>query len=960
MALAPSRRGIALFMVSAVLALLALLSAALLGGTRLASSASAAGAARTGARNAAGSGLAYAAARLVEQGGGYPLFPRTTENNGDDWAYREASTVPLARAERPSWTHGPFRSGRLRGTDDAFALRVDPAGGGLPVNAGPPSDPGLAHALDNLGAILLAATPDRTLRIGREDVPAGSPVPGEPILVSRLGEHLLSGRPAGGYPSVAAVREALRARAYTADECDLILPHLDIGPYDTIGGSGLEDGTGRLFPHQPVALSSATLPVLKSLWMYLRPSNARTHPHPTFTATPPGYGEPGLRAGGNIPFGPLFLYPDEAENLAGFAERFRARPDPASWLAFRQELVTQAPSLFDRDHGRLASLGLPAEGALWARMKADVAFFAVTRDRPSDGVVSNHADWTLWHGGPGNAHPVFPPDVGAFAGFPRPAAAPPRWPDGDANAPYDQPAGTFQPPGLTLAPPVRFSVTALGRNGSARETASGTFRAAERIEFTGQEDFENRASTAHLAGQGIAVEAPASRVPLADPDDPAMPYPRVVTVPDAHFPGWTPPGAAYPAFDRYRGAIGLAARAFRQEDPASPGNRPWAAVSPIDHYWPFTEDDLLTGPEEEFASITPGSVRLVAAPPDSGASPWWCGTGTPIDPSLLPPGYPILGLGGDTCLELWLAEHRSVSGGFPGFLLRTLEVSQGHGGGPSGNDDSGGGGGPVEGFMQLWAEPRESETAFRLLFRDWPVLDLATNAPSTFSGDVFGPAAARVPRVHPAGHIPSSGRVRSGQEHVILVVDDSITPPAPGTTFTLYIDGIAAATRFVPSIRFRGDGAGLAFSRIDEVRWFHWVPDAAEVAARYAKGRFILPGTPGTGDATYRSPRYRFDAPARIRSGSWTGVPCHDPRIGITVRARALDTAGGMVRDMPLGTSGTVTRFAAGTPFDGFDYDVSFANGSADLSPLYHTPLFESAWFTVQRKGRAPAWDHDR
>lgn len=511
-----SRAGVALLFVSGLLALLLLLSGSFIAATRLAATATLSSVDGAVCRLASGSGMDYAAARLMENP--FPGPAPSAARRGDDWsglpayARGEPWTDDPSHAidgidndgndrvdepfegdgvREPGEPWGPDRdgdgkfsawSGRLRGPGFGvpFALRIESAGGKIPVNAGfldpprhnavaPACHAGLARALNNLGAILFAATPDRLARVGREDVPTGNAIPGEPIRISRLGEHLLAARPPGGYRSRNEADRALTGAGYLPEERAEILRQIDTGPCDTL--MAYPDGGA----YRPVELSTASFATLQALWRYLKTASSQPVPTEFLEGPAPPYGNPGARSGGHLAFDRtrgMILYPDEAEGLATFAERFRKGPGASSWPEFRRQMANEAPSIFARDSGLLSAAGQPRAAAVWARMKADLAFFALAPDRPPDRLTSNGATWNLPHPVLGTFHPVFlhRMDTG-FQGIAYPRSVPPRWTDpahphdSDCGyaSPLVSPPQNLWPVGLTLAPPVRFEVAARAR-----------------------------------------------------------------------------------------------------------------------------------------------------------------------------------------------------------------------------------------------------------------------------------------------------------------------------------------------------------------------------------------------------------------------------------------------------------------------------------------------------------------
>lgn len=229
-------------------------------------------------------------------------------------------------------------------------------------------------------------------------------------------------------------------------------------------------------------------------------------------------------------------------------------------------------------------------------------------------------------------------------------------------------------------------------------------------------------------------------------------------------------------------------------------------------------------------------------------------------------------------------------------------------------------------------------------------------------------------------------------------------------TFTVYINGIEAGKtndidQTIENIRprylFGGRGNGSApyamseneagerlryFSVTgDELKFYDTVTRAnppaglgvtdavlklGDVRQRYELGRFVLPAGP-KGDACnpeFVSPMYDFGpgANARILCAGWTGVPAGDPfgteRVGMTVKVGAPRLVGAVrtVDGPELEPTEMLTGpdpFAGYGPFDSLAWSIEFSNlQPAFEMPLYATPLCESVWMLVQRRGRSPAW----
>lgn len=427
---------------------------------------------------------------------------------------------------------------------------------------------------------------------------------------------------------------------------------------------------------------------------------------------------------------------------------------------------------------------------------------------------------------------------------------------------------------------------------------------------------------------------PAVRRPAhPDPDDAASVYPWLVTLPLWHFPGGPTDFLHYPG---HVGAIALAGRACESFPTGLP-----------EHYWAFTEDDLHTNPEREFSSLSAGGENHCFNPLDGTAGPWGCGDSqqvvtSPVPLQLFgigPPGTRIQSLS----MEGWFSERRNAD--WPPTdtdAASRIDIC----GPPEENGDEPG---PSSQRIRVFVRPRADGSASTVNVE----MHLTINANTAFHGNIFSGPGTEIPYRDTAGH------GRSGQDHVVFVIEREAGRPDRGPRhYRLYVNGTRVAEQY--------DVAGLAPSaqhlfaaHADEIRIYDYALTDARVAQRHALGRFILPGPAGgRPTATFRSPRYLFDAPARLLRSGWTLVPCADPRVCVRVTVRGYDAAGNTLGAAVLEDAGEAGSLAGIPPSArSFDYEVEFANRTADTSPLYHTPLFESIWFTFRRKGRAPAWE---
>ncbi len=977
--------GVTLVLVAGLVGLFLLLAVALGNIGHLARTSAAAGLSAARARLAAESGLAYAAARLPRDP--WPRRGDTMESRSDSWACRDPEETPPESLRNPSFARGePWRetvalgadgadndadgaideageggglwtpgepwqdldgdgaftaaSGRLRGGERPFAhlfvLRVRAPGALLPVNNGRMAPPdhdsianpfhrGLAHALNNLGAVLLPVNP----AVGRIDVPAGPD--GEPVRISRLGEHLLMRRPPGGYRSLAALREALTGvtPAYTAWECGRLLPFLDIGPGEILDGSApVEEDPGPDFRYAPVELAAAPREVLESLWRYLSaPVSGWLADHTGLHGVP--YGSPGVRAGGLQlhKVKKIMIFPDEAAALATLAAQFRDGPSPGSWLAFRKKLAADAPAAFPVDAGILSAAGAAGPGGDWVRAKADLAFLSVSLDRPPHATLGCWGTWGIDHG----SAPV-PPEPRPFLGIdisaclmrvPYPDFGG-TWPYGDPTLPYIVPPAAYtgvygstlvRPQGMTLAPPTRFSVESFGRarvtdREAARAAARGTLRAAERLDFFAQEDFENHdGSPLLLSRRGIRAVGEGTRTAHVDPPGGTCPW--LASLPSFNFRGLPPSPAC--RFCRDIGAIVLAGRAC--------GNQ--TALQ----YWAFTEDAVATVPESELSSsfLPPATASFHFDTIDIPSCNAWEFTipESPDSfilecPGIAPPFIEAMSV------EFWCRPAQAP-------LVLAADF-----------------GGDVRGVLRVETTPawRAAEgygTLFTVVRDKW-----LTSPPLDFTGIL-------AERFVPASDLTGS---RAGQDHVVL----TLSGDGSSTLCTLWINGKPSASPPAPSVlEAPPAGVQLAVEGIDELRFYDRVLEAPEVESRHLLGRHVLPSP--SRRALYRSPRYELGGPASLDRANWTGIPSGEApgseRVRIEVRLHAYDAAGTELAGSPvlLGASGETTGLSLTGRAAAFDYEVEFVNVTPDDSaPLYKAPIFESLWIALRRARVSPVW----
>lgn len=1002
--------GIALLLTSSLLSFLLVVSAGFLYGCRLVRLMSAESNARRAAARVAESGTEYAAARLSREESRC-IDPKTTSNRGDDWETRDPHAPDDVRSLRtlnPSFCHGeswtddaslatdgldndgdtlldepgeasgaftpgeaPGQdltgdgrfsawSGRLRGFDGPFdglfSLQIASARARIPINGGRLDPP--HHNRDtydvHLGLVRLTNNLAALLNVRRSDLQGGSgSVQGEPVRVSRVGDALMRNRPPGGYRSTDQIRQVLLQHGCGQAECDRLIPYLDWETPSSTGafarpGYGSAPGTTTT-----IEISSAPFELLQAAWMYLRmyaPSSdplqspmAGLFPDPAdnpFSNTP--YGVPDMRAGGLVSMqetlAPM-IYPDEAEALARRTVQFRAGPDRHSWLAFRQDLTGFSRDLFDYDCTLLEGRGFEDAALLWARMKADLAFTAVCPELPGIDAPTNGLTWGIPH--PFAAFKLYacflPPRFrNRHVKYPNPA--PPTL------VPYtDSSADLWMPP-MTLAPPTSFSVMSQGMLRSrnpATTMVKGRLQALQCLLFTCQADFENFTGTPASPWPGITPVAGQERPvrpAFADLRDPGRSYPWAVTAPAWHF---APDCSTRPAIDRYpsqEGALGLAGIAVGPESAS--------------HYWPFTEDPAVF-PEREPCSETPSgaptSSFYTPAPYTSG--PWSlnssAGLALPLSPST-PPGFV-----GAMTLEGWFVEPLSP---VPTVIAEISPVAWDDWGVYC--DDP-----PPDGPDPELYIPKISIQTRLLPSGEWEVnFLLAWRVHHSAAGieDWMGP----FPVIQPPVRIPADAGT-SGHHHIALTVE---ALPDYHTRFRLLVDGqFSPASEsirtwwmaFPPAPR----GSFLA-SSLDEIRLYDRAVDPGEIQTRHRFGRFVVP-EPGGRTPTYRSPLHLPDRPIGFLQAHWLGLPSGlvPERVGIETRLHAYSDEAGLVPlpASPVQITGDETvDISVLQGARSFRYEVTFVNltpgGVSPATPLYHTPLFESAWFTVRNPGRAPAW----
>lgn len=942
---------------------------------------------RRAADRTAESGLEYAASRLGREG--YPRHSTTPLDRGDDWTFRQGPAAPLAGAQNPSYSHGePWTddgdgareadepvasdldgdgrfsawSGRLRegpARRAFFALKILADDGLVPVNAGyldgdrntngigdqqetavHEYHQALAYLMDSLGTVL-------DIEWRRKPGPTGSSAdPDDWIEPSWLGRDLLANRPSGGYRDPAEIDAVLEALGYPQTDRERILPFLSVGPYETPAESGRTSSQDTAFefpPYAPINLATAPREVLTSLWVNL---GAVVTSPAIFPGAPGDWSRPWTRTGGGLVYShpqamPL-VFLDEARALAAATIALRQAGVP-SWMLLRRTFLENALDLFPRDR---AGLGGGLAALSYCQLKAQMAFQAVAADPyPSAyGTAEGSGTWAGWgldrDGNVANGIQL-PPCVSFedLRGIRYPDA--PQDPWSDPLAPYRKTTTVrIKPQGLTLAPPCRYRVASFGRGGgpATGRTFAGQLRAAERLDFTSQEDFEALAGCAGLAARGLAVSdggfppdrrrgwGPAEPLPdgtdavYAAPDNPLDPVRLHVHV--ASLPRWNrraygPASQTLGTFDRgfsrLYGALALAGR-----ETGLQGAR---------LYWPFKEDfderrdngNVWTGGphgdawSEHETGYSPGEYLFPQLFVPAGmwdsplSSPFQISDalpdGTPFEcPGMTAPGD-VLGFS----IACWMG---------PGSSFRLKEAA---------DPDS-------VVALSLARAAGTPDLQFRLEV-NWLPRSGFTSAPvvATFT-------------------VPETAPLASGAwQHLVVLTGRKSGNNA--TEFLLHVNGGNVGDLPYPSVMRNTSGEKLKLSMCDEVRLFDRALTADEIDDLVdLTGRFVRHGT-------YVSPLYAdaAGAPLRLALGQWTGIAPAGLAASLAAEVAGYPDADGAGPEsaLPLGASGSVADLSPLGPVRSFRYRVHFA---ADAEPVLDSPVFESAWLTLRRRGTAPRW----
>lgn len=994
-----SLAGFALVLVAGLLTFLLLSAAFFMQWARAAGLSGASSAARQAAL-AAESGLAYAAARLPRDP--WPLFARTVENRGDDWTAREdLSPAAGGPSLNPSYAHGEHWrdqgtdpdgacnpayddltgrvdldgdgrfsawTGRLRAV--RFSLRIESSGSKLPLNGGNTAPPfhnwlaglshrGLAHALNNLGALLLPQGHPRRL-----DLPnTGS---AGDIAYSLLGDDLIANRPPGGYRDPAQVARVLSSlgggawyplgsKGQPAGLAE-ILPYVDVAPAIAVpqGGSpkSLSPAMDEFIPATPVEWATAPTLVLQSIWQWTGcgTSNSRI------------FWEPGSelliddRTGLTLS-NPFFIHADEAERLALLAADFRRQEGKDfSWNRFYERLVSRAlapppDALFDSP---VDPLLYPTAHQASLLAKADLAFAFVSPD-PHPHPGCSPLAWAAFgidrRTAPSGPHLPRMADPLKLSRPDLPPYFPGQHPLGASG---DKVVGV----GLTSRPPVRFSVDSFGRAALAGAAATGTLETGVSWLFLGsQEDFENADGLVELGAIGIqdAVNDAVWPIPWAeDPgrrqirtDDLGTPdplddreYRHVVSLPAcgaSHYQA----GPPFPGFSRWTGGVALAPRE--------------AGIRSADRYWSFSE--TLTGPPpypQQKSEYRPGLPSLYGMP--------WQGASVSIS---IPPAPPVARIINPSVnvahssdennrtryTPLHVSGYSTASspgltlGPFPGVSVAeqitqlAIEGWIARPGVPA----------PGERVLELtWGSGAIYDRLLQLTVEETPGPQPGARWALTLTAPALNLACTAV--------VPDTSQTTRSHHVRILITGTSLPDPVRTDVF-LYVDGVLLGTDGGgrPLLGTSGFDAGFRFSvrRMDEIRLYGKDVVPPEPGEAFTMGRFVREGT-------YVSPLFVLAEPADLRETQWTGIL---PIAGLSAQVYQISVSATGYRDPagqePLGTlplpgGGKVSDLASLGKVRSFRYAVTL-RGPAGV-PVMDTPVFESIWFTFRRDGRRTGW----
>lgn len=913
-----------------------------------------------------------------------------------------------------SWS-GRLRAG-ARTSGNRFSLSIGSQDGKIPVNGGylddldrqpypfifggswgvpdhrdPAASPyhkGLVHVLNNLGAVTRPGGAGTRRRDYRSGIPLGS---GHTFEFSWLGEDLIAGRPPGGYRSLAQIRQTLAGLGYAPAECDLFLPFLDVGPYTGPIESGrvsyrssapwpfpgAEGGNPDDFPFSPpIVLSTAPREVLASLWRYLA-SSQDLPPVASSPAVPLQrvYGEPAgdmataSRSGGTpIRFRAddyyayhFMIFPDESELLADTAASLRTGGS-VSWQELYSAILQKIPTLFSVDYNNLggASSLCPVYQRAWLHAKADLAFRALALDAPPmAGHFHGIATWAGW--GLDRDPSTSPVEQGSGVGLdwiyqgPIPASETSPLP----SRPYDDEywsltSRRIKPQGITTAPPLRFQIECAGSAGRSRYRANGSFRAADPLYFASQEDFEILRQNVFLdriGGISTVLDDPPPPDRRVRMSDGGRIYPHLISLPRTNRRSTFAPGSApfFPAegYSRLYGALTLAPREIGRRGAQlywtfpedfdgvqdAPGTDDWHEADPAYSHPPSDPMEIYENATDfwpEFhqyrnPSHTDGMLSTL--------HPFQC-------PGMnAPSGTPLLAFSADFWINLSYPYHdnRAV------FLVYNAQrISEGHWN---------------QHFIKLYvsrgdpSQPgkRPYDATFRLSVdaKDLMGIPRATASPAWLIRSP-GPASPHTPGIF----------------HVAVTVAKD--PLLDEMTYRLYVNGSKFAADGSemkhPHLHLIAvkDGESMTLSYGDELRLFETALPSGEPGSIYSAGRFVPSGA-------YKSPLYVFHEPASFGKSQWLGlIPpgfvdvSGQPVDPFRILVEAYGTAPGdlahpnLIWQRTLGPSGTVDDLPP-NPVKSFRYTIEIDCNDV-VGVLDDSPVFESIWFTLRRRGRAPVW----
>lgn len=1000
---AHASRGIVLIVVSGIVSLLVALAASLLLAVHasLASGGGALGDATSGI--AAQSGMEYAAARLF--GDSRIRFSGAPADRGDDWGCRDGPSVPLESLRNPSWAHGapwesrtelpdgidndldgetdePGEKDRILSGDEAlagpqapvtgrirtgaggasFLLRVEALEGKLPVNRalqgvylldddGIPDRPvpgssysyGGVRILNNLGALLLdAAGGTRRWEVR---------TPGVPFSTSWLGHDLCLAAPARGYRSDTDVVEALsrspsgmlypihfEGMPYSPAEIGRILPFLDTDPDS---GTRFLPGTYAFSRFSFLAASRAAL---AAIWMYQLVPGPVPPRSPDFVGEPealaavcPFTGEPYATAA-------MILHPVEALRLADEAIAFRSASG-RTWSAFRERLLGRADRIFREEFQTLSAT--PVFAWSWVSAKAMLAWRIATNDPLPDTSACGLAAWGTGlvdvDRDPANGFQLAP-----LAGFGEVRALlnPDRFlPDRPAvPQPAYGRAALLTPHGMSMAPPVRFSVACAGREGAdpwgRARRLNGRVRTGEVLELLTQVQFDVADPAAPIDIARVAAQRGCPGGELHSP--------RVVSYPAGRVYAFLPPNIM--------ASTSFLPNAMKEAGALGPGTAE-GGLGDARLYWPFTEDfspgdEPAPPPWSERWSLWSTAYAWHAAFP---RPPYRIGTAGACHPTLADGDLATMQIpgwehfvrrlpSGRTVANVDALTKLSIEGIFrPGSYL-LLEPDQGN-----------------QSKLQIasrrgWkAAPDGAGPFHQGTFFSVEMRVLSRQAPSSSLQLVRSFSEWFVPdSLSPTGFPVWCYKVLFTLERVRTGAGTRRDPYQYRYEGRLYVNGSNAAQEGEmvhghPALINGIGSAKLQASSVDEIRLYD------RLAAPTVEDRFLR-------SATFASPVHRFLEPVRLSEAQWQAVipPGHGEPISVDLegtdgagatRTARLDLGSGRVYDLP--SEGLDRTFRS------IRYKVRFSSFDAP-GPLLETPLFESIWISYRTSSVWSGWREGR